>query len=236
MAGGSVGEQAGPAGQGAVPADPAETLAPIHFLRTGDPGSVRVRVVDGALDCLARQGVAKTTVDDIARAAGVSRATVYRSFPGGKEGVLAAVVDTEVARLYSALAVAMGEAADLEDLVVAGLTTAARRLSSHAALTYLCEHEPGAVLPHLAFDQMDRVLLAASSFCAPFFARWLAPEEASRAAEWTARLVLSYLANPGATDLTRADHARHLARTFVVPGLEALRAAGPDHPSTAGPE
>jgi AraC-like DNA-binding protein len=43
----------------------------------------RVRIIDATLACLARHGTAKTTVDDIARQAGVSRATVYRAFPGG---------------------------------------------------------------------------------------------------------------------------------------------------------
>ena len=118
---------------------------------TGPPP--RVRVVDGGLRCLARQGIAKTTVDDMAREAGVSRATLYRTFPGGKEGVLAAVVETEVARLFSALAVAMGEAHDLEDVLVAGMVEAARRLAGHPALRYLLAHEPDVVLPHLAFDR-----------------------------------------------------------------------------------
>src|ERR1700722_18080436 len=68
----------------------------------------RVRIADAANRCVARRGVAKTTVDDVAREAGCSRATVYRTFPGGKEEVISAVVDTEVARLFSALAVLMG--------------------------------------------------------------------------------------------------------------------------------
>ncbi|MGH9080390.1 MAG: helix-turn-helix domain-containing protein, partial [Acidimicrobiales bacterium] len=58
----------------------------------------RVRVIDATLDCLALHGTAKTTVDDIARRAGVSRATVYRAFPGGRDEMLSAVVDTEMAR------------------------------------------------------------------------------------------------------------------------------------------
>ncbi len=106
----------------------------VRHLGADDRSSTRVRIVDGALECLARQGVAKTTVDDIARAAGLSRATLYRTFPRGKEGILAAVVETEVARLFSSLAVAMGEATDLEDVLVAGMVESARRLRSHAAL------------------------------------------------------------------------------------------------------
>ena len=86
-----------------------------------DPGSPhRVRIIDGTLTCLARHGTAKTTVDDIARQAGVSRATVYRVFPGGRDEILAAVVDTEMARLFSALGVRMGEAHDLTEALVGG--------------------------------------------------------------------------------------------------------------------
>ena len=81
----------------------------------------RVRIADAATRCVARRGVTKTTLDDVAREAGCSRATVYRTFPGGKEEVIAAVVDTEVARLFSAVAVAMGGAEDFEDAVVAGI-------------------------------------------------------------------------------------------------------------------
>src|SRR5580704_15175839 len=98
-----------------------------------DRSSTRVRMVDAALACLARQGLAKTTVDDIARQAGFSRATLYRTFPGGKDAIVAAVVETEVARLFSALAVVMGEATDLEDVLVAGVVAAARRVGEHRA-------------------------------------------------------------------------------------------------------
>ncbi len=183
-----------------------------------------MRIVDGALACLGRQGIAKTTVDDIARAAGLSRATVYRTFPRGRDGILAAVVETEVARLFSALAVAMGEATDLEDVLVAGMVESARRLRTHGALTYLLEHEPGSVLPYLTFGELDRLLLVAGDLAAPFFARWLEPEQASRAAEWAVRIVMAYCANPApGTDLTVSAQTRALVRHFVLPGILALR-------------
>ena len=198
--------------------------AVVRHLGADDRSSTRVRIVDGALRCVARQGIAKTTVDDIARAAGLSRATVYRTFPGGRDGILAAVVETEVARLFSALAVAMGEATDLEDLLVVGMVESARRLSSHEALRYLLLYEPGAVLPYLTFSRLDAVLLAAGDLAAPFFGRWLEPEQASRAAEWAVRIVMAYCANPArGTDLTDPDDTRALVRTFVLPGILALR-------------
>ena len=198
----------------------------LRHLGADDRSSTRVRIVDGALACLARQGLGKTTVDDIAREAGFSRATLYRAFPGGKDAVIAAVVETEVARLFSSLAVVMGEATDLEDVLVAGMVESARRLSGHGALAYLLIHEPDVILPRLIFAEMDRILFTAGDFAAPFFARWLSPDEASRAAEWAVRIVLVYLADPApGTDLSDPDDTRALVRAFVMPGILALRSA-----------
>jgi AcrR family transcriptional regulator len=187
----------------------------------------RERIIDGTLTCLARQGSAKTTVDDIARQAGVSRATVYRVFPGGREEMLAAVVDTEMARLFSALGVRLGEAHDLTEALVAGIVEASTRISNHPALAYLVEHEPEMVLGHLAFDESNRLLKTASRFTAPFLARWMSPSEAERVAEWATRIVLSYAIAPSPrTDLTDPSDAEHLVTTFVIPGIDALHRAG----------
>jgi AcrR family transcriptional regulator len=207
----------------------------LRHLGADDRSSTRVRIVDATLSCLARQGLGKTTVDDIAREAGFSRATLYRTFPGGKESIVEAVVETEVARLFSSLAVVMGEAADLEDVLVAGMVESARRLSSHRALAYLLAHEPDVILPHLIFADMDRILFVAGDFAAPFFARWLAPDEASRAAEWAVRIVLTYRGDPAGTDLSDPEDARALVRTFVMPGILALRAASTSPATTPSP-
>jgi AcrR family transcriptional regulator len=205
----------------------------LRHLGADDRSSTRVRFVDAALACLARQGLGKTTVDDIAREAGFSRATLYRTFPGGKDAVIAAVVETEVARLFSSLAVVMGEATDLEDVLVAGMVESARRLSGHDALAYLLIHEPDVILPRLIFAEMDRILFSAGDFAAPFFARWLSPDEASRAAEWAVRIVLAYLADPApGTDLSDPEDTRALVRAFVMPGILALRSA-PTTPTAA---
>jgi AcrR family transcriptional regulator len=182
----------------------------------------RVRLADAALHCIARQGIAKTTLDDVARAAGCSRATVYRVFPGGKDGLLSAVVDTEVARFFSALALRMGAASDLEDVLVVGMTEAARRIAEHPGLSFLLAHEPEVILPHLAFSHMDDILEVSSTFSAPFLGRWLDHEEAKRVAQWAARIVLSHLLCPAdGVDLTDDARVRRLVRTFMLPGAGA---------------
>jgi hypothetical protein len=45
--------------------------------------TTRQRILEATYVCVARWGLAKTTVEDAAREAKVSRATVYRTFPGG---------------------------------------------------------------------------------------------------------------------------------------------------------
>jgi AcrR family transcriptional regulator len=193
----------------------------------GPPSERRIQIVDATLERLALSGTAKTTVDDIAKAAGVSRATVYREFPGGREQLLAAVVDTEVARLFSALGVRLGEADSLADALVGGIVEASTRIREHAALAYLVEHEPGIVLGHLAFDESDRLFSTVSRFTAPFLARWVSASEAGRVAEWAARIVLSYALSPSpALDLTDHADASRMVEMFMLPGICALHDAG----------
>jgi AcrR family transcriptional regulator len=228
------GDRAGAGGHRAsrdgVGEDGLEGRGPAPGRTVARPSPHRVTIIDATLDCLARHGTLKTTVDDIARRAGVSRATVYRVFPGGRDEILGAVVDTEMARLFSALGVRMGEAGDLGEALVGGIVEASSRIRRHEALAYLVGHEPEMVLGHLAFDESDRLLVTASRFAAPFLARWMSPPEAERVAEWATRIVLSYAVAPsGSVDLTDPDHTTRLVETFVLPGIRAL------HSAAAGP-
>ncbi len=184
------------------------------------------RVVDGALSCLAANGLRRTTVDDVAAAAGVSRATLYRAFPGGRETILAAVVEAELARLLGAIAAAAGAEDDLHGALTAGLCAAATWLSSHEVLERLMFDEPAAVLTHLEFEQMDRTLAAIGVAAGPLLGRFVGPDVAERVAEWAARICVSYLLFPDdEVDVSdRRDVAALVAR-HVVPGALALAAS-----------
>ena len=178
------------------------------------------RILDATLRCIGRWGVAKTTLEDVAREAGCSRATVYRAVPGGKEGLLEALVAHELGGFFSQLGGRLDGAGSLEDALVAGMSFASQWLANHAALQFLLAYEPETVLPHIAFRRMNEVLAAAAAFVAPYLARWLPADDALRAAEWGARIVLSYTSCP-ADDVDLADEAsaRRLVQTFVLPGL-----------------
>lgn len=177
-------------------------------------------VLGAALACLSRWGVTKTTLDDIAREAGVSRATAYRLFPGGKDTVLDAVVHGELARFSAELGRRLDAIDDLESLLVAGITYASQTLAGHDALQYLLAHEPEQVLPHVSFGRFDQVLAAAAALAAPHLARFLDDEVALRTGEWVTRLVLSYALSPSPSyDLAEERSARAFVRAFVLPGL-----------------
>jgi AcrR family transcriptional regulator len=184
-------------------------------------GAQEQRIVDAALRCFARWGVGKTTLDDVSREAGCSRATVYRSFPGGKDGLVDAVVGAEVGRFFTALAQRLEAAADLEDLIVGGMALTAAWFTEHRALQYLLAHEPETILPRISFHQADDVLRTASAFTAPYLRRWLpAHLDALRAGEWLARIVLSYLCSPSpSVDMRDEASVRRLVQAFVLPGL-----------------
>jgi AcrR family transcriptional regulator len=193
-----------------------------ELLRADPVSDQEQRVVDAVLRCIARWGVAKTTLDDIARESGLSRATVYRIFPGGKDALLQAVATSEVTRFMRSVSARLEEADSLEELLVAGVTEAGQHLISHAALQYLMVHEPETVLPRIAFGAMDAVLRSVADFASPYLARYIPAEEAPRAAEWVARIVISYVSCPAdGVDLADEQSVRRLVRTFVLPGLRS---------------
>jgi AcrR family transcriptional regulator len=180
------------------------------------------RIVNAALRCIARWGTMKTTLDDVAREAGCSRATVYRAFPGGKEAVMLSAARREVARFLAALAGRLDAAATLEDALASGMSQAATMIRDHQPLQFLLTYEPETVLPLIAFDRCNEVLRCVGTAIAPHLGRWL-PDEAERAAEWATRLVLSYSSAPTAeVDMTDEASVRRLLRTFVLPGLSPV--------------
>jgi len=187
------------------------------------------RIVDAALRCVGRWGLGKTTLDDIAREAGCARATVYRLFPGGRDALWSAVVATEASRFFRRIAERAAAQDGLEDVVVVLVTESAAILSGHAALEFLFAHEPEAILPHLAFHRMNGLFALVGAFAGPLLAPWLADgseEEAARAAEWLARVVISYLTSPSPdVNLLEESSARSFVRTFILPGLCRARPA-----------
>jgi AcrR family transcriptional regulator len=174
---------------------------------------------DAALTCFSRVGVGKTTLDDVAREAGCSRASVYRYFPG-KQSLVQALVAREANGLCAAVIAAADAEATLADAAVAALTTGAGLLLEHDALRYVLTVEPELLVPYLSFSGGDALLGAASHRLAVAFERFCEPDIAVRLAEWLVRLGISYLCGPDADEVVDPVRARALIQDFVLPGLQ----------------
>lgn len=135
-------------------------------------GSTQDRLIGATLVCVSRHGLAKTTVDDVAREAGVGRATLYRYFPN-KQALLEATLNAEVLRISQEIHSAGEEQTDLDGALVAMMSVAANEVAHHEALQYAFANEPEQVLPHLAFEGGDRFILLAANAFAPTLARFL---------------------------------------------------------------
>jgi AcrR family transcriptional regulator len=198
------------------------------------PTGPRDRIIEATLSCFGRYGVAKTTLDDVAREAKCSRATIYRMFPDGKESVVEAVVAAEVEQLFSAIAARIDGVDDLEELLLAAMQEATARVETHAPLQFLLAHEPELILPHVTFARFGPLLARSADFLAPHLSRWLCGEDAQRVGEWVTRIVFSYLVSPPAARATGSGagsspregaHLRHVVHDFVIPGIRELQSA-----------
>ena len=185
-----------------------------------EKSGVEERATDALLVCIARFGLSKTTLDDVARTAGCSRATLYRYFDG-KAALVRGTVDVEIERLTRRAVDAANRESTLADATVALVTRAARDLVAHRALQFLLVHEPESILGHLAFGAGDLVLVRVGDALAPAFSWWLSVGDAQRAGSWLARILRSYVLMPEPSiDLTDPVEARGFLLELVVPGLE----------------
>jgi len=182
---------------------------------------LEARLVEAMLDCISRWGLAKTTADDIARAAGVSRATLYRAFPGGKDVAFEALLRHEAARFFDLVNAQLHEADTVEELLVVGSLETAAFLYGHEALSYVLRNEPERVLPAFAFQRRGGALVVATGFVASHLARFVPDaRKAMDGAEFVVRMLLSYALDPSPTvDLTDPTSVRRFVRAFLLPVL-----------------
>ncbi len=186
----------------------------------------RERVLEAAYACVARFGMGKTTIDDVAKESGVSRASIYRLFPGGKDQLLRETVGWEMNRFFVRLAERVYDAPDFASLLEQGLVFAHRSLMEHEVLQKVLVTEPERLLPLLTVEQ-HRVLQFITAFLRPYLER---EREAGRlrpgvdvgqAADYVARMVLSLIASPGRWDMDDEAAVHTLVRDEVLGGILA---------------
>lgn len=190
---------------------------------SGPDLTLRERVLEAAYACVARFGLGKTTVEDVAKESGVSRATIYRSFPGGRDELIREVVAWESGRFLGRLAEAAAGAPDLASLLEEALRFAHRAVNEHAVLQKVLATEPERLIPMLTID--SRLLEVTRDFVVPYLEREEAqgrlPTDVDRsdAADYIARMLLSLIGSPGSWDLDDPAEVSRVVREQILAGL-----------------
>jgi AcrR family transcriptional regulator len=188
------------------------------------PAATRERVLRAALGCIEREGLAATSVEDVARAASVSRATIYRHFPGGREQLVTETATWEVARFFARVEQTVASEPDLAARLRLALASGHRALDDHALLHRLLRTEPEAVLTELsvATDLVLELIIdyLADQLVAEQAAGRARPDlDVAEAADHLGRLYLSYLGAPGRWDLDDPAQVDRLVRTQFLGGI-----------------
>jgi len=184
-------------------------------------------LLDAAEACYARFGLVKTTVEDVGRAAGVSRATVYRRFRS-RDDLLLAAVTRAAGRLAAEAELHLQRFDDVGSWIVEGMLFCLAEIPRRPLLAMLLAPEDVGRASRLVLSS-EQLLGLGTDLLRPMF------EPARRAGllqehvriealmEWVLRILLSYLTVPSHLARTE-DEMRHLLRVMILPAVLATAA------------
>ena len=177
---------------------------------------VETRVLDATKLAIEKWGVSRFTVADVCDLSNVSRATVYRMFPGGKEVLLEALHVRSLDEFFSTLLDRADGAKSLEDLLMRCIVSATTELRNDQHLAMMLATEPGTTLMQFTIDGLSRIVRVAASYLAPLVAAFLPKREADALVEVLARLVISYFLTPSEHfDFTNELSVKKFLNTYI---------------------
>lgn len=185
--------------------------------------------MDAAEACFEKYGIAKTTMDDIAKMAGVSRPTVYRHF-SDRDGLILAVVMRRSRQLIERAQKFLRKHGSLEDQIVEGLIFMVDKGRKDPFVRLLVSPEhmdlanqiigASSAAVDLSYEMWEPVLLEAQER-----GELRADLDFRAIATWFTYLILLLV---GRGDLEPdVDAQRELLRTFVVPAFAPVAAKPP---------
>jgi AcrR family transcriptional regulator len=184
------------------------------------------QILDAAQRCRQRWGIAKVTMDDIVAESGVSRATIYRLFPGGKEVLFEALRVRSLEEFFGRLRAEIATTTSLEDVLVAAVVCATRELREDSDLALQLSTEPGETVSELTVAGLPRIIRMANTLLVPYVAQYVEAATARTMIDALARLVISLFLAP-------SDHISFAededARMFIQPLIQTF--LGPDQQS-----
>ena len=187
------------------------------------PDELAGPVLDAALAEFTEFGLRRVSADDVARRAGISRATLYRRFPGGKSQVIQQVMARDMRRFLGEVDAAVSGLQSLEEQLVEGILVALRTARADPLLARLTVTEPDTLLPYLT-TEAGPLISAAAGYLAERYRRaqhdGLAPPgdppvAPSAVAEIMVRLAISFYLAPDSAHFADEDSSRVLLKRLV---------------------
>ena len=173
--------------------------------------------------CVTQWGWDKVTMDDICVTAGVSRATVYRLFPGGRDVLFEAVRLGKLEDFFTAMRANVEGSESLEELLVRCIVVASSELQHDEHLAMMLATVPGETLGDLTVSGLGRIVRVATAFITPLTDEFIPADEAAHIVEVMCRLVISYYLSPSLTlDFANEDATRTFVRTFLLPSTSSV--------------
>lgn len=190
-----------------------------------EPDEITTRILRGAFEQFVLTGVRRTTMEDVARRSGVSRASLYRRFPS-KAQLNAAIVIAETARYLEESARISAASATFEESMVQSTIFNVKFIREHILLKHLLLTEPEAILPSLTTEADPLIALATERSITELAAALYGDAPMTGAqerhlrtvAELQTRLTLSFILTPKTSiDLDSPDAIRAFVRDYLLP-------------------
>ena len=180
-----------------------------------------IAVLDATVACVERLGFQKVTMDHICAEANVSRATVYRMFPGGRDVLFEAVRVRSLTDFFTVLRAHVEGATSLDEVLVRCVTVAYAELVADQQLATMLATEPGETLGDLTVSGVSRIVRVAAEFMSPLLHSFVPQQQAEEIVEIMCRLVISAFLSPSPLfDFSDEAVVRRLVRTYLNTPVE----------------
>ena len=182
----------------------------------------RENILDAALQCYQEQGVNDTAMEDVARQAGVGRATLYRHF-SNQDALLTEVMTRNIEQLQQIIASSLKGYTRPEEYFVEAALVIIRECHERSLTTFLFGDEAAiTAINKITFS--PAMVAMGDNLIDPFYQRAKAEgilrDWVTKALlqEWTSRLLLSFLTNPS-PHLNTENKMRRFFYDAVMPSI-----------------
>lgn len=198
-----------------------ESMAkPMPEYRPVKMDAAAVQVIDAAAGCVERLGFDKTSIEDIVKTSGVSRATLYRRF-GSREGIFIALLLQQAEPIVAASKAAIAAETGLAERIEAGLILAVGNMSRNRWIKALFERSASNVSLNLirpVFHELVSGVLEETLMYAKASGEFTSTIDFTDILEWLLRDFMMIVSNGPWEKTELQTHVR----SFIIPVLKGV--------------